>query len=100
MEVGLAYETRCEDVLYSPDPPFLFGGGSGYETNGGPTTGTINILFTIKPGKVVLDGKTSELVSRARLSCESLACETTSEQTPLFFVFLEGSGKKYGPFWR
>ena len=23
---------RSEDVLYSPDPPFLFGGGSGYET--------------------------------------------------------------------
>ena len=21
-----------EDVLYLPDPPFLFGGGSGYET--------------------------------------------------------------------
>ena len=23
----------CEAVLYSPDPPFLFGGGSGNETN-------------------------------------------------------------------
>ena len=22
----------CEAVLYSPDSPFLFGGGSGYET--------------------------------------------------------------------
>ena len=23
----------CEAVLYSPDPPFLFGGGSGNETS-------------------------------------------------------------------
>ena len=26
----------CEAVLYSPDPPFLFGGGSGNETSPHP----------------------------------------------------------------
>ena len=27
--------TSCEAVLYSPDPPFLFGGGSGFKTSMG-----------------------------------------------------------------
>ena len=37
-----------EDVLYSPDPPFLFGGGSGNETNGMGDNYTNNVIIAFK----------------------------------------------------
>ena len=54
----------CEAVLYSPDPPFLFGGGSGNETR---------IHTAVETAATAPDGMSERCKSRVQLQTTEIA---------------------------
>ena len=60
----------CEAVLYSPDPPFLFGGGSGNETT------IVSVCSHIYHGlKIIGQFKAYTIISSTQVRVHKLTVE-------------------------
>ena len=60
----------CEAVLYSPDPPFLFGGGSGYKT----TLHLVNAKSVFITAQLASDTPIFQALEMQLVRSENLVC--------------------------